>query len=95
MRLQCACVWLDKRCPNDATQEDGLCDWCGVRRDEDLRSNPKVLINPDGNVMGLGGAGEAHLDINHTPDACWMPNSGRQVVQPPITPIPSSSESPE
>ena len=29
--LRCRCVWLGERCPNGATEEDGLCDWCGTR----------------------------------------------------------------
>lgn len=87
MRLQCACVWLDERCPNDATQEDGLCDWCGTRRMEDLRGNPNALIDPLTNeIHGLGGRGEAHVNPDARPDTCWMTNSGRQVVRTPITP---------
>jgi hypothetical protein len=74
--MKCACVWHDVRCPNDATQEDQLCDWCGKRRPEDVRNNPKAMFSPDGEYLGLGGAGEAHTNTAYTPDACWMPNSG-------------------
>lgn len=88
VKLRCACVWLAARCPNDATQEDGLCDWCGTRRPEDMRTNPKAMHDPEtGDFMALGGAGELHSNTKHTPDACWMPNSGRRVVR---TPIPTS-----
>src|SRR5262245_36395133 len=69
--VRCRCVW-GERCPNTATQEDGLCDWCGERRPEDLVGNPNALISPDGEFMGLGGRGESHVDTSRTPDACWM-----------------------
>ena len=83
--LRCRCVWLDERCPNQATQEDGLCDWCaphGTRSDEQLRANPKAIITPDGKFFGLGGAGELHdaplADrLGVSPKACWYPTSGR------------------
>jgi hypothetical protein len=80
-RFRCRCVWLDERCPNEATQEDGLCDWCGVRRLEDLRSHPKAILDPaTGDVAMLGGGGEAHVNVHHTPDACWMLDSGRTLA---------------
>lgn len=75
VKFQCRCVWRDEQCPNDATQEDGLCDWCGVRRPEDLRTNPNVVLNADGSVWGLGGRGEVHQNgpnDSRTPSACWM-----------------------
>ena len=78
--FRCRCVWLDERCPNRATQEDGLCDWCavpGARTDEQLRENPKALVTPDGELHGIGGAGELHdapladrLGYG-PPKACW------------------------
>ena len=80
-RLQCRCVWEGERCPKEATREDGLCDWCGTRRGEDLRDNPNAIWGPDGEYLGLGGAGEAHTAVgihrDSHPDACWMPGSGR------------------
>lgn len=87
--VRCRCVWADLRCPRQATQEDGLCDWCGVRRSEDLRDHPKALIAPDGEAMGLGGggdendppfehqAGQAGISADVRPTACWMPGSRR------------------
>lgn len=79
--MRCRCVWADVRCPNAATQEDGLCDWCGIRRLEDLANNPNVLRHAvTGEVLGLGGGGEAHVDPTLTPDACWMPDSGRTLA---------------
>lgn len=76
--FQCRCVWADVRCPNEATQEDGLCDWCGDRRPEDLHNSRNAMFDPlTGEFTGLGGGGEAHVDPERTPDACWMPESGR------------------
>lgn len=88
--LRCHCVWLDERCPNPATQEDGLCDWCGERRPDQLQSNPKALLDPlTGDFMALGGAGEAHVNPTVSPDACWMPNSGRTIA--PAVPPPEDA----
>ena len=70
--LRCRCVWNGERCPHPATQEDGFCDWCGVRTDEQLMSNPNTILGPDGDFLGLGGAGYAHVDPDRSPDACWM-----------------------
>lgn len=76
--FRCRCCWADKRCPNPATQEDQLCDWCGTRNPEQLRGNPKAMFSPlDGSFLGLGGGGESHVDPERRPDACWMPGSGR------------------
>lgn len=84
MGLTCRCVWGGKRCSHHATQEDGLCDWCGTRRLEDLLGNPNASIDPlTGEVTGLGGRGYDHIagvggiDPDLRPDACWMPGSGR------------------
>lgn len=83
---QCRCVWLGERCPNDATQEDGLCDWCaplGARTTRQLMANPKACISPQGEYTGLGGAGELHdypfagLHPDAPATACWYANSER------------------
>lgn len=80
-RMQCRCVWAGIRCLSMATQEDGLCDWCSVRRPEDLEQNPNLLRDPGtGEVLGLGGGGEVHVDPSRTPDACWMPGSERTLA---------------
>ena len=98
--LRCRCCWNPlgptegaeaERCPNPATQEDGICDWCaryGSRTEEQLRQNPKALVSPEGEYMGLGGAGEVH-DVVHGSDgrpvklpcACWYPDSDRVLLQ--------------
>ena len=90
LRIRCGCVWLGVRCPNEATAEDGLCDWCthvGARTDEHLRENPSALIGPDGTFFGLGGAGQSHdaplADLNQfRPSACWYEDSGRTIAPP-------------
>lgn len=83
----CRCLWADVHCPNRATQEDGLCDWCGTRREDDLRANPNAMWSPiTGEYLGLGGASEAHqsgvgpIPDEHRPTACWMPGSGRELT---------------
>lgn len=79
--MRCRCHWDGEQCPNDATQEDGLCDWCGTRRVEDLRDNPKAMFSPiSGEYLGLGGGGERHVNPDLRPDACWMPNSERTLI---------------
>ena len=84
-RLRCACVWRGERCPNLATQEDGLCNWCGNgRMPEQMRDDPKALIAPDGTFMGIGGGGQLHDFDQAKPAstaACWYPDSDR-TVQP-------------
>lgn len=76
--IQCRCRWAGVRCPNPATQEDGLCDWCGTRSPEQLAANPAAMFHAvTGELLGLGGSGQAHIDSTRRPDACWMPNSGR------------------
>ncbi len=86
--LTCRCTWHGVRCPRPASQEDGLCDWCGTRRPEDLRGNPKALWDPTtGESLGLGGgwgpdddppyehqAGTAGISPDVRPTACWMEN---------------------
>ncbi len=94
LRVRCRCVWEGVRCLSDATQEDGLCDWCadfGARTVEQLRANPNACIGVDGEYMGLGGAGEFHdAPLVYDADlripagktaACWYPNSGRRLVE--------------
>lgn len=90
MKFRCGCVWLDVHCPNEATAEDGLCDWCaphGARTEDELRQNPNALIAPDGTFLGLGGAGMGHDAPlarlhNSTPSACWYKDSGRTIAPP-------------
>ena len=72
--FQCRCIvdgW--DRCSNDATQEDGLCDWCGSRTSEQLRTHPKAMFGTPGteyedHFLGVGGGGEPHALY-----ACWDP----------------------
>jgi hypothetical protein len=84
--FQCRCIWRDERCPNAATQEDGLCDWCArgdARTPEQLAQNPKALIGPDGEYLGLGGAGELHDADDAKPattGACWYVDSDRTLA---------------
>lgn len=88
--LRCACVWLDVRCENAATAEDGLCNWCAsldARTEEQLRVDPKAIFTPDGEFHGIGGAGQLHDSplaqrVGEQPAACWYPNSGRTIVDP-------------
>ena len=81
MRFRCRCVWRDAQCPNLATQEDGLCDWCapsGARTDEQLASNPKAVFSAlTGEFLALGGNDELHDGTSENPGACWYPDSGR------------------
>lgn len=80
--LRCRCVWRGERCTNKATEEDGLCNWCGNGRSvERLREDPNALIGPDGEVLGIGGGGQLHDSRypGEIPAACWYPDSGRTV----------------
>ena len=79
--VRCRCVWQGVHCPRPATQEDGLCDWCGPRRPEDMRNNPLAMWGPAGEYLGLGGggpnpyehqAGQAGIPAEVRPTACWM-----------------------
>lgn len=79
--FRCGCVWNGVRCDADATQEDGLCDWCGVRRPEDLKDSPWLMADPDGKYLGLAGgsvtpfnhqAGRSGIPDDARPSACWM-----------------------
>ena len=81
LRVRCACVWHGVRCAKEATQEDGLCDWCGQRRPDDLRNNPFAIFAADGKYLGLGGgtvtgynhqAGWDGIPDTVRPTACWM-----------------------
>lgn len=76
----CRCIWHGVRCEKEATQEDGLCDWCGVRTPEDMRDNPFAIWH-DGQFQGLGGgsvtgynhqAGWGPIPEGVRPTACWM-----------------------
>jgi hypothetical protein len=85
----CICVWHGVRCEKPATQEDRLCDWCGVRRPEDMRGNEFAEFSADGQYLGLNGgtitgynhqAGWGPIPAEVRPTACWMPDSGRELV---------------
>ena len=90
LQVPCRCVWQGVACAKEATQEDGLCDWCGVRRLEDLRDNPFALVDPlTDEVLGLGGgsvtgynhqAGWDPIPDTVRPTACWMED-----VRPPLS----------
>lgn len=82
----CRCVWQKVHCDKEATQEDGLCDWCGPRRPEDLRDNPFAQWGPDGEYLGLAGgtvtgynhqSGWGLIPDDVRPTACWIGDSGR------------------
>lgn len=81
MSVRCRCVWHGVRCEADATQEDGLCDWCGTRRPEDLEDAPFAIRGVEGEVLGVGGgtvtpynhqAGRGGIPDTVRPTACWM-----------------------
>ena len=85
---KCRCVWHGVHCDKTATQEDGLCDWCGTRTPEMLRDNPNAMwgIDDPDCFIGLGGgtesgynhqAGWGPIPSSVRPTACWMPDSGR------------------
>lgn len=80
MMIQCRCLWEDERCPNPATQEDGLCDWCCPAFSRTMAqlsvSSNACFDAKTGEYVGLGGGGEGHVHIGSIPDACWMPDSG-------------------
>ena len=80
--IPCRCVWHGVPCDATATQEDGLCDWCGERRPGDLMDNPYAVFGPDGTFRGLGGgdntpynhqAGWNPIPATVRPTACWIP----------------------
>lgn len=86
MVIRCRCVWHGVACDKEATQEDGLCDWCGIRRPEDMRDNPFALWSENGQeYLGLAGgtvtgynhqAGWHDIPADVRPTACWMENRG-------------------
>jgi hypothetical protein len=86
-RPLCRCVWQQFHCDKEATQEDGLCDWCGTRNPEDMQSNPFAQFDRQtGKYLGLAGgtvtgynhqAGWGEIPDGVRPTACWMPDSGR------------------
>ena len=89
MRFQCRCVWQGVQCEADATQEDGKCDWCGERTEEQLRASDAAIIAPDGTFLGLGGgavtpynhqAGRGPIPADKVPSACWI-NGARDLSQ--------------
>jgi hypothetical protein len=76
----CRCTWRGVPCAAAATQEDGLCDWCGVRRPEQMRDNPFAMFGPNSEYLGLGGgsvtpynhqAGRSGIPDDAIPSACW------------------------
>lgn len=78
---RCGCVWRGEQCANRATQEDGLCNWCGNgRTPEQMKDDPKAMVLPDGTFMGIGGAGQLHDSRPGSPGACWYPDSDRTVL---------------
>lgn len=88
--VRCGCVWCGQRCPNRATAEDGLCNWCagyGARSEEQLRADPAAIVLPDGRFMGIGGGGQLHdqplaAATGAPTAACWYENSGRSIAPP-------------
>lgn len=63
--MRCRCIWHGVACAKQATQEDGLCDWCGPRTDEQMRGNPYAVFGSEGEYLGLGGGsgtGYNHLE---------------------------------
>ncbi len=80
-RFRCRCIWQNVRCDKEATQEDGLCDWCGVRWPEDMKGNPFWDDRhglAGGTVTGYNHqAGWDPIPDDVRPTACWMPDSGR------------------
>jgi len=80
--VRCRCVWHGVQCDKEATQEDGLCDWCGSRRPEQLRESENAIIDPiTGEYLGLAGgtvtgynhqAGWGPIPDDVRPSACWM-----------------------
>lgn len=85
LSYSCRCIWNGRRCTHDATQEDGLCDWCGERREGDIQpDSPGAMFGPDGEYLGLGGAPYQDHDSPNAlpggPYACWYENSGRTLA---------------
>ena len=83
-RSRCGCVWRNERCENRATQEDGLCNWCGNGRTHaQMRDDPKAYLGPDGEFLGISGKNQFHDYDQSRPastSACWYPDSDRTVI---------------
>lgn len=82
--LRCRCVWRGERCENQATEEDGLCNWCcrTQRSISRLRQDPRAIVLSDTEVS-IGGAGQTHDSDANKPAstaACWYPDSDRVVI---------------
>jgi hypothetical protein len=94
IKPRCCCLWLGERCRNDATAEDGLCNWCAphsARTDAELSRDPRAITDAHGRVLGIGGGPpdnpqthDSPLADKHdfTPKACWYAGSGRTVLHP-------------
>lgn len=76
----CRCVWRGVPCGAPATQEDGLCDWCGTRTAEQVARSPHAVVAADGKATLGGGsatpynhqAGRSGIPADARPSACWM-----------------------
>lgn len=73
---RCRCVWHGVPCQKEGTQEDGLCDWCGDRRPEDMVNNPfwdEEFGLAGGTVTGYNHQiGWPGIPADVRPTACWM-----------------------
>lgn len=78
--FRCRCICQGERCADEATQEDGLCDWCGERTYEQLQAHPNAMFGPEnserpGHFYGIGGAG-----LSHASYSCWDTRTERTLA---------------
>lgn len=73
--FQCRCICKGERCTDRATQEDGLCDWCGRRTVEQEKAHPNAMFGADGYFFGIGGAG-----LSHASHSCWDEQTERTLA---------------